>query len=178
MLNPILHTRKLYQALQESAAAQMYICQDLVMPTETVLQFLEYVDKKFSMYPMGIWLMKPEPKSPLQCNGIESDLVFNIGVYGLRVEPYEKFVHVNQGLEAKTSELGGKKWFYAHSYYSKRDFWKIYDKKWYDALRNKYHANTLPDIYERVCARERHEVNSKRALYKTILGRAKLRIVD
>ena len=32
ILNPILHTRKLYQALQESSAAQMYICQDLVLP--------------------------------------------------------------------------------------------------------------------------------------------------
>ena len=46
----------------------------------------------------------------------------------------EKFVEVNRSIEAKTNELGGKKWFYAYSYYSEAEFWQIYDKKWYDKL--------------------------------------------
>jgi FAD/FMN-containing dehydrogenase len=178
VLDPMLRTRKLYQALQESAASQVYICQDLVLPEETVIPFLEFVDEEFGMYPIGGCPIKPEVRSPLQCNGIASDVVFNIGVYGLRVEPYEKFVEANRRIEAKTSELGGKKWFYAHNYYSESEFWKIYDKRWYDQLRAKYKAETLPGIFERTRVKDHHKVSKKRGALKTMLGLAKLRITD
>jgi delta24-sterol reductase len=178
ILDPLLRTRKLYQALQESAASQSYICQDLVLPEETVVPFLEYMDKAFNMYPIGGCPIMPELRSPLQCNGIESEIVFNIGVYGLRIEPYESFVKANRNIEAKTSELGGKKWFYAHNYYTESEFWKIYDKEWYQRLRKKYKAETLPDIYERTRVKEQFKISKKRGALKTMLGIAKLRIAD
>lgn len=178
LLDPLLRTRKLYQALQESAASQVYICQDLVLPQETVLPFLEFIDKEFDMYPIGGCPIMPELRSPLQCNSLQSELVFNIGVYGLRVEPYEKFVEANRKIEAKTSELGGKKWFYAHNYYSESDFWDIYDKQWYKRLRKKYKAETLPDIFERTRVKEHFSVNKRRGALKAMLGLAKLRIAD
>ncbi len=178
LLDPLLRTRKLYQALQESAASQSYICQDLVLPQETVMPFLEFIDKEFAMYPIGGCPIKPEIRSPLQCNGIASEIVFNIGVYGLRVEPYEKFVEANRKIEAKTSELDGKKWFYAHNYYTESEFWEIYDKKWYEALRKKYKANTLPDIFERTRVKEHFKVSKRRGALKTMLGLAKLRVTD
>ncbi len=178
LLDPLLRTRKLYQALQESAASQTYICQDLVLPIETVIPFLEYMDTEFDMYPIGGCPIKPETRSPLQCNGIDSELVFNIGVYGLKVEPYSKFVEANRKIETKTHELGGKKWFYAHNYYSESEFWKIYDKNWYDALRKKYNATTLPDIFSRTRVKQQFEVNKRRGALKTALGIAKLRISD
>ncbi len=177
--DPFFRTRQLYKALQESAAAQIYICQDIVLPTQSVVPFMEFTDKEFDMYPIGYCPIKPEPRSPLQCNGIATaDMVWNIGVYGLGVQPYEKFVAVNREIETKTRALGGKKWFYAHSYYSEEEFWQIYDKKWYDALRKKYRVTTLPDIYERIRVKETFAVDAKRAAYKTMLGRAKIRITD
>lgn len=176
--DPLLRTRRLYKAIQESAASQEWICQDLVLPEKTLVKFLEFIDKDLGLYPIGICPMMPEPRSPLQCNGINTDLVFNVGVYGLWVDSYKKFVEVNRQIELKTHELGGKKWFYAHSYYPKDEFWQIYDKKWYDKLRKKYHATTLPDIYERTRVKEKHTVDIKRGAYRTLLGRAKLRIVD
>lgn len=178
LLDPLLRTRKLYQALQESAASQVYICQDLVLPRKSVVQFLDFIDQEYGMYPVGGCPMKPEPRSPLQCNGIDTDLVFNIGVYGLKVEPYEKFVEVNRQIEQKTNELGGKKWFYAHNYYTEEEFWKVYDRKWYDALRDKYHATTLPDIFNRTRVKEQYKVSKKRGALRTALGLAKLRITD
>lgn len=42
------------------------------------------------------------------------------------------------------------KWLYAHTYYTEEEFWDIYDRKWYDDLRVKYHATTLPSVYEKV----------------------------
>lgn len=178
LLNPLLRTRKLYQALQESAASQVYICQDLVLPRDTVVPFMEYIDKEFAMYPIGGCPIKPEPRSQLQCNGIDTDMVFNIGVYGLKVEPYEKFVAANRQIEAETHRLGGKKWFYAHNYYSEKEFWNVYDRTWYESLRQKYRATTLPDIFERTRVKEQYAVNKKRGAIRTFLGIAKLRITD
>ena len=178
VFDPLLRTRKLYQAVQESAAAQRYICQDIVMPAESLVSFMDFIDDEFNMYPTGFCAVKTETRSPLQFNSVAGDYVFNVGVYGLRIEPYDKFVKVNQRIEAKTHELGGRKWFYAHSYYSEKQFWEIYDKKWYDTLRDKYHATTLPNIYDRIRVKDIHNVNTKRAALRTLLGRAKIRIED
>ena len=47
-------------------------------------------------------------------------------------------------------ELRGRKVLYAHAYYSRDEFWKIYDHAWYNALRAKYFANPVfPDIYDK-----------------------------
>ena len=42
------------------------------------------------------------------------------------------------------------KWLYAHTYYTEDEFWDIYDRTWYDALRVKYHATSLPSVYDKV----------------------------
>lgn len=176
ILDPILRTRKLYKALQESAAGQMYICQDIVLPRKSVVSFMNYIDRQFDMYPMIFCLIKAEPRSPLLPNGIDTKMTYNIGVYGLKVTPFSQFVEKNRQIEQKTRELGGKKWFYAHSYYSESEFWNIYDKKWYETLRTKYSATTLPDVYERTRVREQKNISEKKALMKTILGGSKIRI--
>jgi Delta24-sterol reductase len=99
-------------------------------------------------------------------------------VYGLKVPDYEQFVKINKQIEAQTKKLGGKKWFYAHSYYEEKDFWQIYDKKWYDRLRATYKATALPDIYQRTRVTNAYAITSKKALYKTILGISTLRVSD
>ena len=42
------------------------------------------------------------------------------------------------------------KWLYADAFYTETEFWDIYDRKWYDDLRKKYHAESLPSVYEKV----------------------------
>lgn len=42
------------------------------------------------------------------------------------------------------------KCLYAHTYYTEQEFWAIYDRDWYDALRVKYRATALPSVYEKV----------------------------
>ncbi|QSS64536.1 FAD binding domain-containing protein [Histoplasma capsulatum] len=80
------------------------------------------------------------------------------------------------------------KWLYAHSYYTEDEFWQQFDKEWYDDLRKKYHAQSLPNVYDKVAVdveagrkeiRESwsHWVKSKRPLgglwgiYKAIKSR-------
>lgn len=65
---------------------------------------------------------------------------------------------------------------YAHTYYTEEEFWKVYDKSWYDNLRQKYDASKLPTIHDKVVVREHYPVNAKRGLMKTMFGIAGLRI--
>lgn len=39
---------------------------------------------------------------------------------------------------------------YAHTYYTKDEFWKLYNKKWYDDLRQRYWAESLPTVYDKI----------------------------
>ena len=55
------------------------------------------------------------------------------------------------------------KWGYANHYYPEEDFWSMFDKPWYDALRKKYHAEYLPTIFDKVTVdleRERRQIET------------------
>jgi hypothetical protein len=56
----------------------------------------------------------------------------------------------NKALEQKLTQLGGMKWLYAHTYYDSPTFWKMFDQKWYEELREKYRAKGLPNVWEKV----------------------------
>lgn len=176
ILNPILNTRKLYQALQVSGASQEYVVQDLTLPVSNSIKFLDYIDKKTNIYPLWLCPVKPEPRSPLSCNGINTPLAINIGVWGPRIPDHTAFNRLNRQIEVELVRHGGKKWMYAHTYYSQREFWSIYDKKWYQSLRERYHATALPDMYEKVFVNKQYTINTRRGLVRTIFGIARLRI--
>jgi len=46
--------------------------------------------------------------------------------------------------------LGGVKWLYAQPYYTEAEFDEIYDRKWYEGLRKKYHATYLHTVFDKV----------------------------
>lgn len=81
---------------------------------------------------------------------IGKEMLMNVGVWGPRLPKPDEFLAENRKLERKVRELGGMKWLYAHCHYTKEEFWSIYDKDWYDALRVKYHATYLPSVYDKI----------------------------
>lgn len=176
LLNPILHTRKLYQALQESGASQQHIVQDLVLPAEKAVDFLKFSDRELGTYPLWLCPMKVETRTPFQLNNLPVTSIINIGLWGDNIADYDEFVRINKQIETKVLELGGKKWSYAHSYFSEKEFWSMYDRKLYDKLRRKYHATTLPTIYDKVTVKKRYPIQRRKAVLRTIFGLAKLKI--
>lgn len=178
ILNPLLHTRELYKALQESGASQEHIVQDLTVPINRSVEFLEYLHNKTAIYPLWVCPVKPAPYSPLLCNSLPTPMAINVGVWGARMHDNTAFIRLNKQLEEGLQKHTGKKWLYAHAYYSEDDFWKIYDKKWYESLRKKYHADYLPTIYQKIFVHKKYEINAKKGLRNTILRTAKLRIND
>ena len=114
--------------------------------------------------------------SPFQLNNIDTKSILNVGVWGDSIPDYDKFVEKNKQIESKVLALGGKKWSYAHSYLTTRQFWSMYNKPYYDSLRDKYHAAHLANIYDKTTVKNRVKITKKRAVFKTLFGLAKLRV--
>lgn len=176
LLDPLLHTRKLYQALQESGASQQHVVQDLVLPAEKFVAFVDYIDSELNTYPLWLCPMLPDNTSPFQLNNLDTKSIINVGVWGASISEYDEFIKANRKIESKVLALGGKKWSYAHSYFSEQEFWSMYDKKHYEAVRKKYDATTLPTIYDKITVRSRYVIKKKKAVLKTLFGLARLRV--
>ena len=96
------------------------------------------------------------PHNDRSRSGAEPEQLLNIGLWGWGPANPDAFVAKNRALEDKLAQLGGMKWLYAHTYYSREEFWQQYDGPWYEALRAKYHAGTLPSVYDKVKVDVRH----------------------
>jgi len=84
-----------------------------------------------------------------EANGKGLKQMLNIGLWGSGSQSHTDFIAANRDLEHKLRELGGMKWLYAHTYYDEDEFWEMYDRKWYESLREKYDATSLPSVYEK-----------------------------
>ncbi|RDW71127.1 putative FAD binding-containing protein [Coleophoma cylindrospora] len=163
-LDDFLHTRMMYTALHASGQSKNYIVQDLALPYETATEFVDYCDKDFGIWPLWLCPLKQSPSPTFHPNykGFEQDgkslkPMLNIGLWGpsRHADP----VKANRELEQKLKELKGMKWLYAHTYYDEAEFWEVYDNKsWYDDLRQKYRATSLPSVHEKVLVDTRKPV--------------------
>jgi hypothetical protein len=156
-LDDFLHTRMLYKALHASGEASRYVVQDLALPYSTAESFIEYTHKKLDIWPLWLCPLKQSPaptfhphSGDVEADGRTPQQMLNIGVWGFGPADPDAFVAANRDLERRLRELGGMKWFYAHTYYGEDEFWNIYDRKWYEGLRQKYSATTLPSVYDKV----------------------------
>jgi Delta24-sterol reductase len=75
--------------------------------------------------------------------------MINFGVWGPGSKDQLEFLIHNRMLEQKVGH-GGRKWLYAHAYYTEDEFWRIYNRAEYDALRAKYSASYLPSVFDKV----------------------------
>lgn len=156
-LDDFLHTRMMYTALHASGQSKQYIVQDLALPYATAEKFVDYTAEQFNIWPLWLCPLKQSPLPTMhpQFNELEADgeslkPMLNIGLWGPGPTNHEEFVRKNRDLEHKLRELGGMKWLYAHTYYPENEFWQQFDRKWYDELREKYGATSLPSVYDKV----------------------------
>jgi hypothetical protein len=85
-----------------------------------------------------------------QGNNIKDEILLDIGIWDMGPADAHEFIKLNRAFETKVTELGGMKCLYAHAYYTEQEFWDIYDEKNYLNLRKKYHAGSLPSVYDKV----------------------------
>jgi delta24-sterol reductase len=157
-LDYFMHTRVMYHALHQSGFYDKYIIQDVAVPYARAEELLQYLDESFGHYPLWIcplkstvdWDDPARSKLSKKTNIAMPDFMLNFGVWGPGPKRRIDFALWNRKLERKLYELGGQKWLYAHAYYTKEEFDKIYDQNMYNALREKYHATHLPSVYDKV----------------------------
>ncbi|POS83823.1 hypothetical protein EPUL_004936 [Erysiphe pulchra] len=157
-LDDFLHTRMMYTALHTSGQSKKFVVQDLALPYKTAEEFIGYTQTEFNIWPLWLCPLKPSPMPTMHPHSLfgetESDGqtpkgILNIGLWGWGPNDTKIFHEKNKALESKLKSLGGMKWLYAHTYYEPEEFWQQFDRKWYEDLRKKYKAGSLPNVYEK-----------------------------
>ncbi|XEV02886.1 hypothetical protein FSHL1_008173 [Fusarium sambucinum] len=163
LLDDYSHTRTLYHALHASHISEQFVVQGLALPYDTAGEFINWIDSEFGIWPLWLCPLK-ETKMPtfhpvttrMELAKVADDKadvsqpMLNIGVWGWGPRKGDEFKAKSRDLEKKLSNLGGRKWLYAHAYYTEEQFWELYDCSWYRNLRERYYATTLPTIYDKV----------------------------
>lgn len=154
----LMRTEVMYHALHKSGLANQNYVQDIAFPASTTEDFLKYIDQDFGFYPL--WLcplkkanhsmpLRPRTGSADGDKALNSELIINVGLWGPGTTHQQSFIEANRQIEKKTRALSGIKCLYARAYYTEDEFWQVYDKTWYDEMRQKYNATTLPTVYDK-----------------------------
>ncbi|KAH8724109.1 hypothetical protein GQ44DRAFT_709164 [Phaeosphaeriaceae sp. PMI808] len=153
-LDDFCHTRMLYRALHASGIATRYIVQDMALPYPRAKDFIDYTSETFNIWPIWLCPLKQSPQPtmhPHTKGDLEDDQMLNIGLWGFGPKDPVTYLAKNRALEKTLSQMGGMKWLYAHTYYSKDEFWSQFDRRWHQKLRKKYRADeALPGVYDKV----------------------------
>ncbi|KAI9792178.1 MAG: hypothetical protein M1816_002718 [Peltula sp. TS41687] len=160
-LDDFLHTRMLYRALHGSGQSRNYMVQDLALPYGTVERFIDYTAASFKIWPLWLCPLRQSGRLPTfhphhqaseasEADGKTLEPLLNVGLWGFGPARHDRFVAKNRELERTVRDLGGMKWLYAHTYYTEHEFWEMFDRRWYDGLRRKYRAESLPSVWHKV----------------------------
>ena len=164
LLDYFMHTRIMYHALHASGYTDRYVIQDIAFPARNAATFVDYIDAKFSIYPLWLCPLRKDGRlsmghpKPLQepVEGKETPVkvydgeYINVGVWGPYPSSETEYVRANRELEKETSQLGGLKWLYSRVFYTEDEWWRLYDKEEYEALRKEFRATCLPSVWEKV----------------------------
>jgi Delta24-sterol reductase len=170
LLDDLMNTKIMYHAFHRAGMTNDFIIQDMATPASAMTEFSDWLDSReggcADIYPR--WLcplkagetvsMSPHFDSSTKTPAAQGKLpdggdnfLLNIGLWGpLPAAAQKNQLSINRAIEKKLSELKGMKWLYAQTFYTEEEFWRIYDRKWYDGLRTKYQASSLPDVYQKV----------------------------
>ncbi|KAF2648740.1 FAD binding domain-containing protein [Lophiostoma macrostomum CBS 122681] len=173
LLDCLFHTREMYTALHASKMQQHHIVEDLAVPFDQTVPFLDYLESDFSIYPLWLCPLK------FQATGLtlkhlprDTDMMLNVGVWGPWDKKHKSFKEANLALEHFVKNKRGVKWLYAQTFYTEGEFWDIYDREKYERLRIKYSATSLPNVYDKVKQPDQQKVRTSTlsALWELVFG--------
>jgi Delta24-sterol reductase len=166
LLDGFMHTRELFNMLLATNAVIQSIIQDLCLPAKNLDVFVAYAELEFNLWPLWLCPIRPNagrgifqlsPSETKEGTDPVDDLWINVGLWGKAPPIVDEAIAANRRLEATVRDLGGYKWLYGQTFYAEDEFWSIYPRADYDALRLKYHATDLPNAYDKVRTDPRRE---------------------
>ena len=153
LLDPFMYSRTMVHALHRSGIAAQTIIQDFAVPYASASEFVDWTDERTGIWPLWLCPVRSAPldeRSFSQGNNIKDVILLDVGIWDMGPKDSQAFIKLNRDFEQKVTELGGMKCLYAHAYYTEQEFWDIYDKDKYMELRKRYHAESLPSVYDKV----------------------------
>ncbi len=156
LLSPIFKTRILYRLFHLTGLSQRYLIQDCSLPEENILPFMDFLDTEIGIYPLWICPLRPPKNAARATYGfLDTEFMINVGIWGKADLPHLEFVALNRKLEQAVTAGKGCKVLYAHSYYTREEFWNIYRKGIYDKIRTQSSADTVfPELYDKIVVKE------------------------
>ncbi len=128
-----------------------WIIQDVDIPIENAPAFAEFFFQNIGIRPIWICPIGSYDKTikfplyPLD----PKKLYVNFGFWDSVLTDKEPG-HYNRLVEAKVSELHGRKGLYSDSFYTPEEFWRVYDKAAYDVLKERYDPeHKLKNLFEK-----------------------------
>ena len=129
------------------------VIQDVDIPIDRAAEFLDFFRREIGITPVWICPIRPAPASPRYplYPTRPGTLLVNFGFWDVvRTTQSHPPGHFNRLIERKVTELGGIKSLYSDSYFERGEFWSIYDRAVYAALKDRYDPRrALPDLYDK-----------------------------
>ncbi len=134
------------------------VIQDVDIPIDRAAEFLEFFDREIGIRPVWICPFRSigsQQRFPLYPTDPET-LYVNFGFWDVvRSRTRRPPGHLNRKVEKKVTELGGIKSLYSDSYYTREEFWSLYDKSVYDELKQRWDSrDRLYGLYEKCVLRQ------------------------
>jgi FAD/FMN-containing dehydrogenase len=126
---------------------------DVFVPFSKVPEFLTWYQREFGFFPLWCvpyrrvhdyeWLVDE------YWSGLGDDMFLDLAIYGMKQKGDKNY---HRMMEEKLRELGGIKTLIAHNYYPEAEFWSIFNKRNYDAVKRITDPKHLfRDLYTKTC---------------------------
>lgn len=131
---------------------QESVIQDILIPAQNAQAFFDFYQDVIAIKP--VWVCPAyagaSAGSYSFCPLKPDSLYLDFGFWDSLKSDFADG-HYNRLIEKKTIELEGFKSLYSRSFYTDEQFWKIYDKRLYESLKQKYDPNSrLKNFYQEV----------------------------
>jgi len=133
------------------------VIQDVDIPLARAAEFLDFLHAEVGILPIWICPIRaPDPAALATLYPLpHGTLSVNFGFWDtVATREGRPRGFVNRRIEHKVAEVGGIKSLYSDSYFTETEFWSIYNRPAYQALKRRYDPEgTLGDLYAKCVLR-------------------------
>ncbi|HYQ99338.1 MAG TPA: FAD-binding protein, partial [Casimicrobiaceae bacterium] len=133
------------------------VIQDVDIPIARAAEFLDFLHRAIGILPIWLCPIRAPAASPaFTLYPLDRGALYvNFGFWDVVNDRVARPPgHRNRMIEARVRDMGGLKSLYSDSYYTEDEFWAIFDRDAYRALKSRYDpGGALPDLYAKCVLR-------------------------